>query len=193
MDPHARRHDGFYLRMGLGTGYGQAKTTGSISGTNLTAHYAGAGPAFELLIGGTPASGFVIGGGFIGQDIWDPETTIDSNHPSVPASLELHGALGVGALGPFIDWFPDDTGGAHVGAMFGLGIIGLRDDRSFGGSIWAGYDFWVANQWSLGAEIRAAAASGKRDVDLATSAGFGSAHFEDTASSIELLFTALLH
>jgi hypothetical protein len=180
--------------MGIGTGYGQAKTTGSVLGTDVTAHYSGIGPAFELLIGGTPGAGFVVGGGFIGQDIWDPAITIDSNDPTIPSNLNVNGALGVGAIGPFIDWFPDDTGGAHVGAMLGIGIIGLENDRSFGGSAWTGYDFWIANQWSFGVEGRAAFASGKRDIDmLLTSSGFSTVHFEDSASSFELLFTALLH
>jgi hypothetical protein len=198
---HARRHDGFYFRMGIGTGYGRAKTSGSIAGTSLTAHYEGAGPAFEFLFGGTPAKGFVVGGGLVGQDIWDPETTIDSNDPSVPSSLDVNGALGVLALGPFIDWFPDDTGGAHVGAMVGIGGIGLKDrsgnpDFGLGGSLWAGYDFWVADQWSLGGELRAVVARGTRDVDArspGSSLSFASSQFEDSAASFELLFTALLH
>jgi hypothetical protein len=185
--------------MGIGTGYGLAKTSGSFAGSSLTAHYEGVGPALELLFGGTPARGLVVGGGFVGQDIWDPETTIDSNNPNVPQSLNFEGALGVLALGPFMDWFPDEKGGAHVGGMIGFGGIGLRDrsgnpDIGLGGSLWTGYDFWIADQWSLGAELRGVFARGTRDVATPSSGfGFAPTRFEDTASSFELLFTALLH
>lgn len=198
-DPHAHRHDGFYFRFGIGAGYGRAKTTGTLGSTDLTAHYSGAGPAYELLFGGTVARGFVVGGGFLGQDISDPSTTIESNDPSVPSTLNVSGALGVLALGPFIDWFPDDTGGAHVGAMVGLGGVGLKDrsgnaDVGIGGSLWTGYDFWIANQWSLGGELRAVFAQGTREVDAPSTGFFGNtARFDDSAASFELVFTALLH
>jgi len=198
-DPHAHRHDGFYFRIGLGIAYGQAKTSGTIAGTDLTAHYSGVGPAYELLFGGTVASGFVIGGGFVGQDIESPNTTIESNDPNVPSTLNVSGALGVLSIGPFIDWFPDDTGGAHVGAMFGLGGVGLKDrsgnaDIGVGGSVWTGYDFWIADQWSLGGELRAVFAHGTREVQAATGLGVPStAQFEDSAASFELVVTALLH
>jgi len=198
-DPHARRHDGFYFRFGSGPAYGRAKTSGSLGGTTLTAHYAGAGPVYELLFGGTVARGFVVGGGFLGQDIWDPDTTIESNDPNVPSTLQLNGALGVLNIGPFIDWFPDDTGGAHVGGMIGIGGIGLKDrsgnaDIGLGGSVWAGYDFWIANQWSLGGELRALFAQGTRDVEAPTGLlGTTTSKFDDSAASFELVFTVLLH
>jgi hypothetical protein len=185
-NPHARRHDGFYLRLGSGIGYGRAATKGSVEGFDIEATYRGAGPVYELLIGGTPARGFVVGGGFVGQDISSPSVKVKVN-ADVFATGEFtdSGALGVGALGPFIDWFPDDHGGFHVGALAGIGIIGLQGDRSFGGSLWTGYDFWIANQWSLGLEGRAVFATGSRTLD--------SVKMDDTAASYELLFTALYH
>lgn len=193
MDVTVHRHDGLYLRMGIGLGYGHATTTGTIQGTDVKGTYEGLGPAYELLIGGTPFAGFVIGGGFVGQDVVSPTVTIESNDPSVPSSLDLSGALGVGALGPFVDWFPDPTGGAHVGAMIGFGLTGLKGDSGIGGSLWTGYDFWVGSQWSLGAELRAAVASGHRNVDLGLGLFDESPRFEDRAQTYELLFTALLH
>jgi hypothetical protein len=190
VDPTARRHDGFYLRFGLGIGYGRVATSGNIAGIDVNARYTGPGPAYELLLGGTVGHAFVIGGGFVGQDISKPRIKID---PPIDgnSSLQGTGALGVGAIGPFVDWFPSETEGLHFGAMIGFAIIGLRDDHGnpdggFAGSLWGGYDFWIASQWSLGAELRAALASGTRDFD-------DGSHLHDMASTYELLFTALYH
>jgi len=167
----------------------------------VKATYTGAGPAYELLIGGTIAKGFVLGGGFVGQDITNPSVALDMSGP-VTASEQLtaQGSLGVGALGPFVDWFPDDTGGFHAGAMVGFGIIGLGGgsggsrDSGLGGSLWAGYDFWISDQWSLGAEGRAAAASGKRTFGYYdTSLNPTDSNFNDSGATYELLFTALYH
>ena len=50
------------------------------------------------------------------------------------------------------------------------------------------YDFWIADQWSLGAEARAMVISGNRqffDSLIGT--------IEDRGSSFELLFTVLYH
>jgi hypothetical protein len=98
----------------------------------------------------------------------------------------------VGALGPFVDWFPNDRKGLHFGAMIGLALLGLQNDSGklssgIAGSLWGGHDFWVADQWSLGGEARVAGVSAKRDFsDLGGT-------MNDKALSIELLFTALYH
>ena len=155
--------------------------------------YVGWGPAYELLIGGTLARGFVLGGGFVGQDIKNPDVTMKSNTVSgatviVPAS----GSLGVGALGPFIDWFPNESKGLHFGTMVGLAILGLQNDAGktssgIAGSLWGGYDFWISSQWSIGAEARVAGLRAKRDFSDYNGT------MNDNAVSIELLFTALYH
>ena len=187
--------------MGLGLGYGYVASSGSFSlpsgGTtqsfDLRTTYDGMGPAYELLIGGTIAQGFVLGGGFVGQDISNPTVKVSSNTlPMSSGSLTANGSLGVGALGPFVDWFPNDRKGLHFGAMVGFALLGLTNDSGksdfgFAGSLWGGHDFWVADQWSLGAEARVAAVSAKRDFsDLGGSTN-------DKALSVEVLFTALFH
>jgi hypothetical protein len=190
-DPSARRHDGFYLRMGLGLAYGQVVSSGVLLGSDLELKFAGFGPAYELLIGGTLGSGFVLGGGFVGQDISDPDVTLETaNGTQVDRSVASGDALGVGVIGPFFDWFFDERGGAHVGAMVGIGIIGLEGDNDegssgFGGSLWGGYDFWVSDQWSLGVEGRLLFVRGSHDL-------LGE-EFDETASGFQVLFTALFH
>jgi hypothetical protein len=189
-DPTARRHDGFYLRIGLGIGYADVRS--SAEDVDFEVKYSGYGPSWEFLLGGTPGGGVVVGGGFLSQDISDPKIEAELAFEGI--ETESDDALGIGILGPFIDWFPDESGGAHVGAMFGVGVIGLRegpdddDDPSsgWGASLWSGYDFWVANQWSMGALARAQYLSTKREFpqDIV---------IRDRGWSFQLLFTALHH
>lgn len=199
-----RNHDGFYLRMGIGAGYGRVKSTGEFqtglegASTDMEIVYSGAGPAYELLIGGTPGGGVVVGGGFVGQDISDPKVEVDGEE--LDADLfDDDDALGMVLLGPFVDWFPDPRGGAHVGAMIGVAAIGLSDggdeddnesSTGWGGSLWGGYDFWVANQWSLGAEGRVAYLSTHRDFGGSSAVN---AEADDRGLTFEVLFTALYH
>jgi hypothetical protein len=189
-------HDGFYLRLGTGIAYGRVHSSGTLSygtrdtGTSLTATYEGWGPAYELLIGGTVARGFVLGGGFVGQDISDPTLTVNSDEFS--ERMVVEGSLGVGALGPFIDWFPNENKGLHFGTMVGFALLGLsngsgKTSSGIAGSLWGGYDFWVSRQWSIGAEARVAAVRASR-----TLSGYGGT-LHDQAISAELLFTALYH
>ena len=190
VDHTIRHHDGFYLRMGIGFGSGTVKSKGTlVTGQTLDVKYTGTGASYELMLGGTIAKGFVLGGGFVGQDISDPKVTIGGG-TALNGSYVASGSLGVVVLGPMFDWFFDPHGGGHVGAMIGAGAIGLSDENGksssgTGASLWGGYDFWVGQQWSLGPELRFVHVSAKRDV-LGT-------RIEDTANSVELLFTALYH
>jgi hypothetical protein len=73
-----------------------------------------------------------------------------------------------------------------------LPLLGLQDNAGktstgIAGSLWGGYDFWVASQWSLGAEARVAALSARRNFSDYNGT------MRDEAVSIELLFTALFH
>jgi hypothetical protein len=195
--------------MGIGIGFGHIHSSGMLTGptnatnlgapttdqVNFDATYDGVGPAYEILIGGTVARGLVIGGGIIGQDISSPKVRLNTTGNATVSGSDLSttGALGIGALGPFIDWFPDEHGGLHFGGMVGIAVIGLGNgngdtDTGIGGSLWTGYDFWIADQWSLGAEARAVGVSAKRQFsDILEGT------LDDRGSSVELLFTALYH
>ncbi len=179
--------------MGLGVGYGNVKSTGGSGSTDLEITYKGFGPVYELLLGGTPGGGFVIGGGFVGQDISDPDREV-SVGSSGSASSTTDGALGVVVVGPFVDWFPDERGGAHVGLMLGIGGIGVQDENGdsatgFGGALFGGYDFWIGEQWSIGPEARIVAVRTDHDIG----SGASRTTLDDTALSYELLFSALFH
>jgi hypothetical protein len=184
-----RRHDSFYLRMGLGIAHGRV-TTETDDPVAFKATFQGLGPAYEIMLGGTVGSGVVIGGGIVAQDISDPEIDLE---PDVGLTEDLednNDALGILVLGPFVDWFFDEHGGFHAGAMIGIGSVGLKDDddqasSGLGGSIFAGYDFWVADQWSMGVEGRALFVSSERTLS--------DREYRDRARGFQLLFTALYH
>ncbi len=189
-----RLHDSFYLRMGLGVGYGNVKSKGSAGGSDLEITFKGFGPVYELLLGGTPGGGFVIGGGFVGQDISNPEIEVTIDSGGSASGNAPDSALGVGVVGPFVDWFIDPTAGAHVGLLGGIGLIGVQDEKGdsaqgFGAALFGGYDFWVGDQWSLGPEARIVYVNASRD----SGTGPLSSSFDDNALSFQLLFSALYH
>jgi opacity protein-like surface antigen len=146
-------HDGFYFRVGLGVGGFNAK--GSVTPDNGDAMtISGGGLAFDLLLGGTIAPGFVLGGGFIFQQTVKPDVSLAGG-----ASAQYDQNANFGVLGPFLEWYPNPRGGFHVNGMIGLAAMTLSDpntgeskaaDRGVGLAVGAGYDFWVAPQWSLG-------------------------------------------
>jgi outer membrane autotransporter protein len=195
-DLTVQRHDGFYLRIGIGPAWG--KVTSELDGFGEV-RYTGFGPGYEFLLGGT-IGGLVIGGGFVGQNLSSPDFESDGGSVN-----DVDGTIDLNILGPFIDYFPDERGGAHFGLMLGFAGIGyssnenadlddddfLDDDRSvssgWGASLWAGYGFWVGSQWSIGPELRGVWLSSKRDV-----AGLD-ADIDDTGYGVELLFSALHH
>ncbi|MFO0564727.1 MAG: autotransporter outer membrane beta-barrel domain-containing protein [Polyangiaceae bacterium] len=188
-DASEHNHDGFYLRLGFGTGYGRAVAESKDDTTTaVKATYTGWGPAYELLLGGTLAPGFVLGGGFVGQDVAEPDIEVVTGDASVSGSAS--DSLGIAVVGVFVDWFPDPKAGAHVGAMLGPGEIGFTDDNSnsssgYGASLFGGYDFWVGSQWSLGPEARIVVVAADHD-------RLGR-QYDDTAFSFELLFSVLYH
>jgi hypothetical protein len=188
LEPRTRLyHDGFYLR--LSTGFGYQGASSSVGDSHVSTH--GAGFALDIMMGGTPATGVVVGGGLLFQTAVSPGQTIEG--PPFPG-LEAYpgGGVGLGLLGPFIDVFPNPTGGFHLGAELGLAGLGLKgnDDKlsaGGGGSIWVGYMDWMSSQWSLGGLIRGTAVGTKRQV------GAAATDVSDGAWGFTAEYSALYH
>jgi hypothetical protein len=107
----------------------------------------------DLMLGGTPSPGLVIGGGLWFNGLETDQWKRQSNDSSVSMA----------ALGPFIDYFPDRHRGFHFGGMLGLAAwrvnamdVSAEKATAGGGAVgaWVGYDFWVSRQWSLGVQAR---------------------------------------
>lgn len=154
--PGARRHDGFYLRLSLGGGtLGARGERYDQYGVRSDYDFRGNMLSGDVMVGGTPAAGLVLGGAYLG----DYAATQRDREQSADGDAGMSFAI----VGPFIDFFPDPTSGFHVGGMLGPAATFTHDDRyeersaavGFGGSVWVGYDFWISDNWSMGGMLRA--------------------------------------
>lgn len=178
-----RMHDGFYLRGNLGIG-ALSTTFDDGSATNQDLDGSGFAFNFDLLVGGSPAPGFSVGGAILSSAAFS-------------ASFERGGQkadrdLSLGMVGVFVDGFPVASGGWHVGGAFGLAQtkvekqvldLGNTTMGGLGGAAWVGHDFWVADDWSMGALLRfAGALTAAKENGVETSA---------STFSTALMFTTL--
>jgi len=177
VDRKFRQHEGFYVRLDVGLGTllsAKVDVPGDeLSSSGLTLNY-------DLLIGGSPAPGFTIGGGVLGglqlSGDWEFESGVTGS-----------GDLVTLLIGPFADGFPDSKGGWHFGGLAGLARTAFdapgddsdEDAFGFGGAFWGGHDIWVAPEWSVGGLLRLDALRTSKD-DVTT-----------TAVGLTLMFTVL--
>lgn len=168
----ARKHDGFYLRLSLGGGAIKAKFSGGDEAPDAEA--SGSGAMLDVLLGGTPASGLVVGGGYQFDMAQSADYEFGSN------STGSGGTVARGVVGPFVEWFPDPHGGFSTGLLLGYSLLTLRTPQfrifgvdvggditslGFGGNLWVGYAHWVSSQWALGLEARGGLSTTKNEDD----------------------------
>lgn len=185
-----RQHDGFFLRMGLGFAGMLTKTEGTLGQAEPGGDLRGGGGTLELLLGGTPARGFVLGGGLV------THTFVRPTYQSGGASTRLDDTeLGLTFVALFGQLYFDETGGAYLQALVAAAeeayryqAAGDQRETELGGvglGVGGGWDFWVGDQWSLGPELRLCWAGVKHE-----DAGVVTRH--DT-TVLTLSFTATLH
>jgi hypothetical protein len=176
-----KTHDGFYVR--VSAGFASQSTTIDVGAStpNFDAH-AGA-LSIDALVGGAPAPGVVLGGVLLLDRL--PATTFDADGFRGKTGMQLI------QVGPFIDGYPDPRGGFHLGGMVGPAFARLHNNSDFTGgkanglglAAWLGYDWWVADQWSVGGLLRFSGAN--------TSNPSGSPTLSVDTRSIALMFTAV--
>ena len=158
------RHQGFYLAAGGGGGFFSARGSGPLGDASVE----GGGQVAYLGIGGTVATGLVLGGSlrtWIGSATFEggppitATTTYYANGTPTKTTLTLSGHAHVATveIGVMLDWFPNPEKGWHVGGSVGLVGMSLSDDAAtqstaggVGGSIFGGYQWWLGPSWSLG-------------------------------------------
>jgi hypothetical protein len=156
--PGAHVHDGFYMRVASGFGVMDER----LSASGNKGRNRGMATVGELSFGGTLGSGWVLGGGIYSADL------IASTYKSAPGSpnsvpLELDPELrGLALIAPFFDWYPNPARGFHFQAALGLATLTPRvfgdpateqsEYLAVGGALMlgTGYEWWVADEWSLG-------------------------------------------
>jgi hypothetical protein len=164
-----REHDGFYLRMGVGIGRLGASFESERSaelGGSVDGSFSKGTLALELAIGGTPAPGLVIGGMLNGSGTGDVTTADLRVNGARTADLNYRQAS-LGFLGPFVDYYIDAQLGWHLQGALGVSWLNLSEGRrggneirsktetgGLGFAVGAGWEGFIAKQWSMGALLR---------------------------------------
>ncbi|MDX2052388.1 MAG: hypothetical protein SFV15_08365 [Polyangiaceae bacterium] len=154
------RHDGFFARVSLGFGPGRATLRptlvppGSLLSEFGSGTIKGLASTGELLLGGTPTPGFVVGSGFMFWGI----------------NKRASHSVNLGVVPLFVNYYLDAEGPWFVQAFAGLATGSLSDksDRTSdaGGlalGAGGGWEGWVGEQGSLGVAFRLTYASVTRD------------------------------
>jgi hypothetical protein len=148
------RHDGFFLRFGLGVG----ALAANVSARFLDAELGIRGGVFspEILLGGTPVEGLVFGSGIVIAGVGKPRLSGDAT-----AALGEVTEYSLVTVPVFLNYYFDATRGLHVqgyvgvaGATAQTGMAIPVEASGFTVAAGAGYEFWIANQWSLGGFAR---------------------------------------
>jgi hypothetical protein len=147
-EPPAPEHDGFYLRLALGVGYGRVSiTTGgeetTIVGTSL---------ASSLAIGGAIAPNLILYGGFVDSSLLSPDYKVDGTTVTKGGSSILFSGFGPGLAYYFM---PSNTylAGTLLLSRLSQAVPGGRDaisDRGPGLEALLGKEWWVSENWGLG-------------------------------------------
>jgi len=150
-----RTHDGFFLRLGLNLGPAfvteSYEVNGQSGGEDLK--ISGFSTGFDVLLGGTPVPGLVIGGGLLGVATSNP--TLKQGDVEV----EADGTMLLAGAAAFVNYHFDPTQGFNLQGLVGYGALDYVDsDGGSGGNdptgilfgIGAGYDFWISDEWSIG-------------------------------------------
>jgi hypothetical protein len=151
----------------------------------------GFGAAFDVWFGWTLAPGLVLGPALSVSSQRAASVTVGEQKSSGVATHAL--------LGAFIDAFPNPQQGQHFGGMLALASLSettadgaSATDYQGGGlglSVFAGYDAWIAREWSLGAMLRlgGVATRGSQSIDGQD------VDKQGTAYGMSLLVTVVYH
>jgi len=160
----AHTHDGFFMRLGLNFGPLMLKYKSEVNGTAAGGDMdvSGLTTGSDILLGGTPIDGLVIGGALVAAGTSDP--TVKQGG----AERTAKGTTIFGGIGVFGQYYFDPNAGGHVQLLLGYGFVDFVDeDGASGGNdpagpmlgIGGGYDFWIGSEWSIGPFARVLYAS----------------------------------
>jgi hypothetical protein len=141
--------------MQLDVGAGYLSTSAEALGTKVT--YSGVTIPSAFLLGGTIGP-VVIGGGFTWDYAFSPSAEVTSGGVTQSGDLQDITLTLIG-IGLFADIYPDPTGGLHFQPFVGWGGLEATYQGNSGGSdptglvtaLGVGYEWWMADQWSIGA------------------------------------------
>jgi hypothetical protein len=158
-DAGSRRHDGFYLSISPGIGFGESKadlTEAGGSWDHVT--YRGPGGMLDLKIGGALTPNLILSGDFIGRNVQGPEVeTIGGTDQADNDVVLADGTLGLGLTYYIMPANVFFSGTIGVGQFALTNPTDDADDderieTNPGLSIHAkvGKEWWVSDNWGLG-------------------------------------------
>lgn len=157
-DPGARRHDGFFLRMAAGPSYTYLNV--SENDQDPTYSLSGFGGALDISIGGSLMPGLILAGSLNAGWVNEPKLTAKADASVAGEGTQTDKQLSVFMLSLLADFYPRPEQGFHFGGAFGFGGSELQDRRTnrtsvvqpggVAASLHAGYEWWIADEWSIG-------------------------------------------
>ena len=142
-------HDGFFLRLGLNLGPLMLnEKAGAIDNDYSGLHFGS-----DLMLGGTPVRGLVLGGFLTVARTTDPKAETAAGEGT------LDGTLFFAGIGVFANYYFDPREGFHIQGLIGVSAVDFVTDDGRSGSndptgtmfgIGAGYDVWIGSEWSIG-------------------------------------------
>jgi hypothetical protein len=163
-------HDGFYMRFGSGLAAFDERLQSDDSdvyGGEIKSRTRGIATVSELAIGGTISKGVVLGGGIYTADLLASTLRLEKDSAGEPPAELDTGLRNLVLIAPFIDIYPNPRRGFHVQGALGLAALtasvfgsSATDQSKYaavGGGLMlgAGYEWWIADEWSLGVLGRA--------------------------------------
>jgi hypothetical protein len=151
--PGFHTHDGFYLSMNIGPGFGKINW----EATNYSfkkAEYSGIGGQFEFRIGGVVAENLILSLDLMGRSILNPEITVDGH----PANSSLNLSVSDIIIGPGLTYYfmPSNI---FLSASSGLGSFSFKYGDSgttgttkegLGIQFKMGKEWWISTDWAFG-------------------------------------------
>ena len=151
--PGFHTHDGFYLSMNIGPGFGKINW----EATNFSfkkAEFGGTGGQFEFRIGGVVAENFILSFDLLGRSILNPDMTQDGRATATINNLSVSDVIIGGGLTYY--FMPANI---FVSGSAGLGSFSIKFENSgstgstkqgLGFQFKAGKEWWISTEWALG-------------------------------------------
>jgi len=147
-----RTHDGFFLRLSAGGGYGETEIDASgvpfLPGDNLK--LSGATGDINLAIGGALKENFLLHGTIWGWAVSGPDVESGGVTETVDANLTMSG-VGIGFtwyVMPVNVYFSPSVGLANLSVE--RDNVTVSTDAGFGLDLTVGKEWWVSDGWGLG-------------------------------------------
>jgi hypothetical protein len=166
--PGARRHEGFFLRLGAGVGASGTRYHEAFAGARRDVKTRGLSGLFELGIGGSVAGNLILHANMVYSSVGDGRREVSGVRD---ASYDVD--TGMGLLGGGVTYYFMPANVYLTGVAGVAGIAESRDGRNAiesragaGGVLSLGKEWWVGRpgEWGMGAALRGGFYTAKADV-----------------------------